>query len=136
VGIIGADRNEGQAEEKQYREQQSGEQKRHHLHESVLERAVEEADRESGITKPGRCYTFRHSFGTHLFEDGYDLSACHAQAGIRTIQELLGHKDVSTTMIQLGLFMTLRRENAQTRCETGKRSREGGTRTLCSTLTD
>jgi integron integrase len=68
----------------------SGEVRRHHLSESAVQRAVREAIRGAGVQKHGSCHTFRHSFATHLLEDGYD---------IRTIQELLGHADVSTTMI-------------------------------------
>jgi integron integrase len=73
-----------------YVDGQTGERRRHHLHESVVQRAVKEAVRASGIAKMATCHTFRHSFATHLLESGYD---------IRTIQELLGHRDVSTTMI-------------------------------------
>jgi integron integrase len=69
---------------------QSGVWQRHHLHESSLQKAVKQAVRATGIQKRVGCHTFRHCFATHLLENGYD---------IRTIQELLGHKDVKTTMI-------------------------------------
>jgi site-specific recombinase XerD len=77
-------------QERRWKNRKTAEDGRHHVHETIVQRAVKEAVRKAGVVKHVGCHTFRHSFATHLLEAGYD---------IRTIQELMGHKVVSTTMV-------------------------------------
>jgi integron integrase len=93
----------------------TGARGRHHLDESVVQRAIRQAGREVGLDKPAGCHTLRHCFATHMLEDGYD---------IRTVQELLGHADVRTTMIYTHVLEQMGRRTMRSPLDTLERSEE------------
>jgi site-specific recombinase XerD len=82
---------------------ETGTQGRHHIHETAVQKSVKNAISKAGMVKHASCHTFRHSFAAHLLEPGYD---------IRTVQELLGHKDVRTMMIYTNKCVESRRQRS------------------------